>query len=56
MEAMQPGLRKKYLEVRAANTSLLQHLDHMQHELDSLDARKAALEDELATSKVDMSL
>lgn len=52
MEAMQPNLRQKYLKVRAANTSLLQHLDIMQHELDSLDARKAALEDELATSKV----
>ncbi|KAK8386714.1 hypothetical protein O3P69_017878 [Scylla paramamosain] len=52
VEAMQPNLRQKYLNVRAANTSLLQHLDIMQHELDSLDARKAALEDELATSKV----
>lgn len=52
VEAMQPNLRQKYLQVRAANTSLLQHLDIMQHELDSLDARKAALEDELTTSKV----
>ncbi|XP_050727865.1 intraflagellar transport protein 74 homolog isoform X2 [Eriocheir sinensis] len=52
VEAMHPELRHKYMEVRSANTSLLQQLDHMQHELDSLDSRKAALEDELATSKV----
>lgn len=49
---MHPELRHKYMEVRGTNTSLLQELDLMQRELDSLDSRKAALEDELATSKV----
>ncbi|XP_042865474.1 intraflagellar transport protein 74 homolog isoform X2 [Penaeus japonicus] len=52
LEAMQPNLRQKYFELRQTNTTLLQHLDQMQLELDALDNRKAALEDELALSKV----
>lgn len=52
VQAMQPELRHKYLDLRNLNTSLLQHLDEMQHELDALDNRKATLEDELSTSKV----
>lgn len=52
VQAMQPELRHKYLDLRNLNTNLLQHLDGMQHELDALDNRKATLEDELSTSKV----
>ncbi|XP_069994854.1 intraflagellar transport protein 74 homolog isoform X2 [Penaeus vannamei] len=52
LEAMQPNLRQKYFELRQTNTTLLQQLDQMQLELDSLDNRKAGLEDELALSKV----
>ncbi|XP_045608252.1 intraflagellar transport protein 74 homolog isoform X2 [Procambarus clarkii] len=52
VESMQPELRSKYLDLRNLNTSLLQHLDGMQHQLDALDNRKATLEDELSTSKV----
>ncbi|XP_037795044.1 intraflagellar transport protein 74 homolog [Penaeus monodon] len=52
LEAMQPNLRQKYFELRQTNTTLLQQLDQMQLELDALDNRKAALEDELALSKV----
>lgn len=52
VEAMQPELRNKYLDLRNVNTNLLQHLDQMQRELDALDNRKGALEDELSMSKV----
>ncbi|XP_068222988.1 intraflagellar transport protein 74 homolog isoform X1 [Palaemon carinicauda] len=52
VEAMQPALQNKYLDFRNLNSSLLQHLDQMQHELDALENRKAGLEDELTTSKV----
>ncbi|KAG7167404.1 Intraflagellar transport protein 74-like [Homarus americanus] len=52
VEAMHPELRHKYLDLRNLNTSLLQHLDMMQHQLDASDNRKATLEDELSTSKV----
>ncbi|XP_066960218.1 intraflagellar transport protein 74 homolog isoform X1 [Macrobrachium rosenbergii] len=52
VEAMQPALRNKYLDLRNLNGSLLQHLDQMQHELDAFENRKAGLEDELTTSKV----
>ncbi|CAL4111956.1 unnamed protein product, partial [Meganyctiphanes norvegica] len=52
VEAMQPELRHKYMELRQVNTSLLQHLESTQLHLDTLDSRKQTLEDELATSKV----
>ncbi|KAK4290679.1 hypothetical protein Pmani_036441 [Petrolisthes manimaculis] len=49
---MEPNLRQRYVELQSQNTSLLQHLDHNQHEIDTIDTRVATLEDELATSKV----
>lgn len=49
---MDPSLRQRYMELQSSNTSLLQHLDLNQREIDSLDTRIATLEDELATSKV----
>ena len=55
VEAMKPELRNKYLDLRNVNTSLLQHLDQMQHNLDTLDNRKASFEDELSMSKVNVA-
>ena len=52
VDAMQPELRSRYLELRNINTNLLQHLDSMQQELDVLNQRKSGLEDEISLSKV----
>ena len=52
VEAMQPQLREQFLVLRNENSKLLSHLDQMQQEIDSLDARKQNLQDELSLSKV----
>ena len=52
VEAMNPNLRENYLMLRNENSKLLDHLDQMQQEIDSLDARKQNLQDELSLSKV----
>ena len=54
VEAMQPQLRSRYLQLRDMNSSLLQQLDSMQQQLDVLNQRKSALEDDLSLSKVNI--
>ena len=49
--AMNPDLRDRYLELRSMNSNYLHHLDAMQQEMDTLDAQKRALQDELSSSK-----
>lgn len=52
VEAMQPELREKYMELQNINATLLQRLDVMQNEINSLETRKQQLQDELSMSKV----
>ena len=45
-------MRQKYLELKDVNEHLLRQLEQAQQELDSLNMKKAELEEELATSPV----
>ena len=50
--AMQPELREKYVTLKNTNMQYQQDLERMNQEVDSLNSKKAALEDELAMSHV----
>lgn len=54
--AMNPGLKEKFMELRNVNSALMHDLDIVQQEIDSLDTKRQALEDELSLSKVNYSL
>lgn len=50
--AMNPGLKEKFMELRNVNSALMHDLDIVQQEIDNLDTKRQALEDELSLSKV----
>jgi len=50
VSAMQPKLRSRYLELKNQNMDFQVALEKMNQELDSLNSRKAMLEDEVAMS------
>ncbi len=50
VSAMQPSLRDRYLELKNQNMEYQGALEKMNQELDSLNSRKAMLEDEVAMS------
>lgn len=50
VSAMQPKLRDRYLELKHKNMEFQVALEAMNQELDSLNSRKALLEDEVAIS------
>ncbi|KAB7496429.1 hypothetical protein Anas_09932 [Armadillidium nasatum] len=49
--AMNPGLKEKFMELRNVNSALMHDLDIVQQEIDNLDTKRQALEDELSLSK-----
>lgn len=52
VSAMQPDLRDRYLQLKNQNMQFQTDLERMNQELDALNSRKGALEDELAMSQV----
>ncbi|KAF2361531.1 hypothetical protein FHG87_007710 [Trinorchestia longiramus] len=52
IQGMQPALRGRYQTLQNNNRSLQQQSEQLQQQIDSLSTRKAALEDELAISKM----
>lgn len=52
IEGMQPELKGRYVTLRSDNTYLQQQQEHMQQQIDSLNSKKAGLEDEMTMSKV----